>query len=797
MSGIFKDSEQGEFIQAFVDEGREMLENVEPLLIELESSSGSSSVVDSEVLNTIFRLFHSLKGAAGFLHLNTVAKVTHEAETLLDMFRKGTAILNSGHIDLLNRTTDFMGKMMNSIENKLDDSGFDDEAVLIVKDLNLTIKLLSGETVEAPAPAPPVAPQERIEEAAEEPFSVETPATEETDKMQLVVTPEMAKQFVTEAEELLEKAETAIINLEKEPDNKDFISEAFRSIHSFKGNSGFFGYSDLENISHKAENVLDILRDCSTGDGDEALTLILQVIDFLRGGISDIYAGKDPVIPGTQGLIALLESAAANLGKSAKATKPGPSKANKEISEESKPAKPAGGVPTISLPAIDTAPSTGSSNAATGVSAADDDHKAADRKVQESKNTQRQSIRVDVEKLDILMDLVGELVIAEAMVAQNPDIKGLGIPLDRFEKSIMHLDKITRDLQSVSTSIRMIPLSGTFRKMIRLVRDLGQKSGKKVSLEIIGEETEVDKTVIEQINDPLVHIIRNSIDHGLEMPDDRLAKGKPALGNVTLEAKYVGGEVWILIRDDGAGLNREKILSKARERGLIDNDGSEMKNEDVFMLIFQPGFSTADKITDVSGRGVGMDVVRRNIEGIHGKVEVRSEKDRGTMVILRIPLTLAIIDGMIVQAGGNLYTIPVISIKESFKIKQSSVTRTMDGMEIVNIRGQLLPVIRVHELFNISHDRADLESGTIIVAENEEKSVCLFIDEVINQQQIVVKGLSNYIGNIKGVSGCTILGDGDISLILDIAGIIDLAETGYVQGMRTFKNPQAQTLVNN
>jgi two-component system, chemotaxis family, sensor kinase CheA len=191
-----------------------------------------------------------------------------------------------------------------------------------------------------------------------------------------------------------------------------------------------------------------------------------------------------------------------------------------------------------------------------------------------------------------------------------------------------------------------------------------------------------------------------------------------------------------------------------------------------------------------------MDVVRRNIEGIHGKVEVRSEKDRGTMVILRIPLTLAIIDGMIVQAGGNLYTIPVIAIKESFRIKQSSVTRTMDGLELVNIRGQLLPVVRVHELFNISNERADLESGTIIVAENEEKSICLFIDEVINQQQIVVKGLSNYIGNIKGVSGCTILGDGDISLILDIAGIIDLSETGYVPGMRTFKNPQTQELIN-
>ena len=791
MSETYRDSEQREFIQAFVDEGREMLENVEPLLIELESRSDSTSVVDSEVLNTIFRLFHSLKGAAGFLHLNTVAKVTHQAETLLDLFRKGDAILTSDHIDLLNRTTDFIGNLINSIETTMEDTGFDSQADNIVSDLNQAIKLLTGaESLQIPAKSPAVAANgpSATGTSNNSPSTVaDADDADDNNKLQMSITPEMIKQFVMESEELLEKAESAIISLEKEPDNKECISEAFRALHSFKGNSGFFGYSDLESISHRAESLLDILRTHHGSDADEALTLILQVIDFLRGGVADLYSGKDPVIAGTQGLIALLETVAAKLGGS---DKPQPEKSNQNTAAvipadktDTKIKIVAPRAETASAPRDNTPPP-------------EKDSKSGDRKIPEVQSSQRQSIRVDIEKLDILMDLVGELVIAEAMVAQNPDLKGLGVSLDRFEKSIMQLDKITRDLQSVSMSIRMIPLSGTFRKMIRLVRDLAQKSGKKITLDIIGEETEVDKTVIEQINDPLVHIIRNAIDHGLETPDDRLAKGKPAVGNIILEAKYVGGEVWIMIRDDGGGLNRDKIIAKARERGLIESDGSDMRDDEVWMLIFQPGFSTADKITDVSGRGVGMDVVRRNIEGIHGKVEVRSGKDTGTMVILRLPLTLAIIDGMIVRAAGNLYTIPVIAIKESLKIKNNSVTKTMDGQELVNIRGKLLPIVRVHEIFSLDSGVVDLEEGTIIVAENEQKSVCLFVDEVIQQQQIVVKGLSNFIGNITGVSGCTILGDGDISIILDIAGMIELAENEFGRGIGKIRRGSEIQLVN-
>jgi two-component system chemotaxis sensor kinase CheA len=394
--------------------------------------------------------------------------------------------------------------------------------------------------------------------------------------------------------------------------------------------------------------------------------------------------------------------------------------------------------------------------------------------VKEIKIGQQQVIRVDLEKLDKLLDLVGELVISEAMVANDQDLRGL--ELERFEKAVLHLDKITRDIQEVAMSMRMIPLSGTFSKMVRLVRDLSHKVNKKVSLEIIGEETEVDKTIIEQISDPLVHLIRNAVDHGIEEPEERIAAGKPESGRLTIEAKHSAGEVWITIEDDGKGLDRERILRKGIERGLISDEEVDMTDEEVWRLIFEPGFSTADKVSSISGRGVGMDVVKRNIEKLRGKVDIRSEKGAGTVFAVRIPLTLAIIEGMVVKVGQNRYTIPINSIKESLQPAGNQVTRMPDKLELVSIRGELLPVIRLHELYNVASDCQSLNSGILVVVENGEKKCCLFVDEVLGQQQIVIKGLSSYLGHVKSVSGCAILGDGDISMILDIDDLINSTE---------------------
>ncbi|MCK5404212.1 MAG: chemotaxis protein CheA, partial [Desulfobulbaceae bacterium] len=390
----------------------------------------------------------------------------------------------------------------------------------------------------------------------------------------------------------------------------------------------------------------------------------------------------------------------------------------------------------------------------------------------------RQDIRVDLDKLDSLINLIGEMVIAENMVIHNPDL--LGLELENFNKAGQHLIKIVRELQEMAMTIRMIPVSGLFRRMMRLVHDLSRKSGKKVDLELIGETTEMDKTVIEKITDPLVHLIRNSMDHGIEDPEGRKQADKSETGLITLSASHEEGNVLITIVDDGQGLAKDKILAKAIDRGLLEDDGSHMSDKEVFNLIFLPGFSTAEKVTDVSGRGVGMDVVRQNLEAIKGKVEIVSTEGKGTTIILRIPLTLAIIDGMLVRTGKSHYIVPILSIRESFQPETDAITVSPDGQELVRVRENLLPIVRLHELHNVTPDTRELEKGILIVLEAGEEKTCLFVDELMGQQQTVIKGLSNYISktnNIRGVSGCTILGNGEVCLIIDVRSLRDFTES--------------------
>ena len=386
--------------------------------------------------------------------------------------------------------------------------------------------------------------------------------------------------------------------------------------------------------------------------------------------------------------------------------------------------------------------------------------------------SQQSIISVNVAKLDKLMDLVGELVISEAMVTQNPDLRGL--TLHNFQKASRQLRKITGELQDTVMSIRMVPLSTTFQKMRRIVRDMCKKLGKEVHLEIIGEETEVDKNVIEHISDPLMHLIRNSIDHGIEKQEERVRAGKDKSGKITLEAKNAGGEVLIVIKDDGRGLDKEKILKKAREKGLLDKSESEMSDKEIYSLIFLPGFSTKENITEFSGRGVGMDVVSKNINDIGGSLAVESSLGEGTIITIKIPLTLAIIDGMTVRVGNSRYTISNTSIRESFKVKIGNVIKDPDGNEMIMVRGQCYPVLRLHQFYKVKTEVTEISDGIIVMVENEEQSACIFADELLGQQQVVVKALPRYIKKVKGLTGCTLLGDGSISLILDAAQIVNL-----------------------
>ncbi len=393
----------------------------------------------------------------------------------------------------------------------------------------------------------------------------------------------------------------------------------------------------------------------------------------------------------------------------------------------------------------------------------------------ENRSLHQNIISVDVVKLDKLMDMMGEMVIAEAMVTQNPELKAL--QLNSFYKAARQLRKITGEMQDMVMSIRMVPLSATFRKMYRIVRDMGRKLNKEVELTLSGENTEVDKNIIEHISDPLMHLVRNAIDHGIEASDERIRLGKPRAGQITLEAKNAGNDVLIIIRDDGRGLDRDKILRKAMEHGLIHKPENEMTEKEIYNLIFLPGFSTNDRVTEFSGRGVGMDVVVKNLEAVGGSVSVDSFEGSGTVTTLKIPLTLAIIDGMNIRVGNARYTLPTTSIQETFRAKAKDIIKGGTGKEMIMVRGNCYPVFRLHEEFGVATEITDLTKGIMLMTAQEGKGLCLFADELLGQHQVVVKTLPSYMKNIRKVeklAGCTLLGDGSISLILNIGGLLSL-----------------------
>jgi two-component system chemotaxis sensor kinase CheA len=389
-----------------------------------------------------------------------------------------------------------------------------------------------------------------------------------------------------------------------------------------------------------------------------------------------------------------------------------------------------------------------------------------------NKNGKQQSIiSVNTSKLDMLLDLVGEIVISEAMVTKNPDLKGL--QLDNFYKASRQLTKLTNELQDIVMSIRMVPVSITFHKMNRIIRDMSKKLNKEVELQIVGEETEVDKNIIDHISDPLMHLVRNSLDHGIEETKERMALGKPEVGKITLEAKNAGGDVFIIVRDDGRGLDRRKIYDKAKKQGLVTRPESELSDKEVFSYILLPGFSTKDSVTEYSGRGVGMDVAKKNIDSIGGTIFIESIKGQETKISIKIPLTLAIIDGLEVSVCNGKYTIPINNIRESFKAKEDDIIADAEGNELIMIRGQAYPIYRLHKLLNIKTNITSISEGIMVMVEDDIRVGCLFVDSLIGEQQVVVKALPSYIKKTRGLAGCTILGDGNISLILDVSGILE------------------------
>ncbi len=399
-----------------------------------------------------------------------------------------------------------------------------------------------------------------------------------------------------------------------------------------------------------------------------------------------------------------------------------------------------------------------------------------------SSQNKQSLISVNLSKLDNLMAIVGEIVITESMVTSCPELAGL--KLDNFTKSARQLRKLTDELQDITMSIRMVPISGVFQKMNRIVRDMGQKLNKDVELVLVGEDTEVDKAIVDCIGDPIMHIVRNSMDHGIEETvEERIHNGKDPKGRITLKAEHTGSEVIISITDDGKGMDHNAILSKAARNGILTKPESEYTKKEILNLTLVPGFSTNETVTEFSGRGVGMDVVKKNIEQVGGVVSISSELGEGTCTTLKIPLTMAIVDGMEIAVGNSIFTIPIHNIRQSFKISASEIIHNVDNSEVIKRMDEFYPVFRLYELYGLETDITNIEDGIIIWVESGDKSYCLFVDELLGGQQVVVKPLPTYLNdfNIKdsGIAGCTILGDGNISIILDVANLYLKAQNIY------------------
>lgn len=614
---------------------------------------------------------------------------------------------------------------------------------------------------------------------------------------------EIFLEFLSESHDHLEESESNILTIEEDPSDLELINAIFRGIHSIKGSAGFLGLTDMQKLSHELETLLDMARKGEITITQEIIGVCLNSIDVLRklrenlaikvdkilGKVADSNSSpkEQPINiqPIIDKILSILNKETnQNKGVVEKQCDTDVPMSESTQADTSQTGKPEGesregylgeilvddGV--ISQEQLDKAlqekdRKIGEILVDEGVTTPDKIDKALQQQsLQRQSGLQSRTVKVDTNKLDSLFDLVGELVISTTLI--SGEMKSTNN--NGSSKNLPQLNKITKDIQNQVMSMRMVSLKQTFQKMSRLVRDVSKQAGKQIKLQISGEETELDKNVIEEIADPLVHILRNSIDHGIEPENERVDKGKPKEGTVRLSAFHKGGNIVIEIEDDGKGLQKDRILKKAIEKGII-KDQSETSDNQIYNLIFAPGFSTAEKVTNISGRGVGMDVVKRNIDKLRGKAEVTSHEGKGTLVTIKLPLTLAIIDGIVVKVGNMKYIIPTISIEESLRPKQEEINTIKNKGEVINMRGNLFPLVRLHKLYNIQTTMTNPWDAIAVIVETEGGRISIMVDELLGQQQVVIKSLGERFKNVKGISGGAILGDGKVGLILDVSGI--------------------------
>lgn len=762
-------------LDMFIFEMGQLLDQLEQLIIECEDGYSMDNI------NEIFRIMHTVKGSAAMMMFDNVSKTAHAVEDLFFYLREEnpTDVNYSSLTDIVLEGMDFI---KNELAKIAEGGEADTDPTEVIKRIKLFLGVLKGENTEDLAQPEPKK-EESNDESHEKPSS-EVKFTnrfechlyfEEESGMENVRSFNLLNQLkdfgeilhtvpkevtAVESEEIIKKeglkfmiATDLPYEQIHETINSTIYLKSFElNVYApkrYKATIYFEDGCEMENVrSYTVEHNLkeiadDIVTDPEYLMAEENIEPIREKGFKIWFSINKDYEEVQEILNQTVFLKSLFleEVEEGNEEEPKNDSKVEDSKVEEPKVEEVKKEEPKKEVKTNK----------------------DNNTKKA--------AANQQMISVSIGKLDQLLNLMGELVISEAMTTQNPDLDGLD--LENFNKSARQLRKIIKDVQDNVMSMRMVTLDATFFKMQRIVRDMCKALGKNVDLIIEGRETEVDKNIIEHIADPLMHIIRNSVDHGVELPEVRLKNGKDEKGTIKLEARNSGGEILISVKDDGAGINKAKVMAKAKAAGILKKPEEEYTDREIYQFIFHAGLSTKEAVTNYSGRGVGMDVVTANIEAVGGSIVVESEEGYGTTTILKIPLTLAIIEGMLISMGGAKYTLPISSIKETFKAKKESIFMDPDGNEMITIRDEVYNVVRLYDFFNAQTQIKDIEEGVVIMLESEGRAVCLFVDELIGEQQVVVKSIPQYIKKVKGISGCTLLGNGDISLIIDIAGFFD------------------------
>ncbi len=737
-----------ELIAEFTIESQEGLANIEQQLLAIEAGGAD---VDVDLVNSVFRTMHSIKGTAGFLGLNRIGSLAHGLEEILNHMRNREIVPSSELVSTVLQAADRMKQLIDAVESS-NEAEIDDH----VSALQRHRPQREPRAESAPGSQPPAprsaAPQPTATAPRPAPIPTPPPAAEPPSAASSAASSDAVREFLVECYENLDQVDRDLLVLEQDPTAVHLLRGIFRAVHTIKGGAGFLGLKSLETLAHAAENLLGKLRDGVMRLTPELATVLLTTVDKCREGLKLLETRGSDAGFDAAAVMSRLEAAVRDGGKA-------PTVAEKSVAAPESPTVAPSAAVKPAVPPTDA----GAAAAVTGVDT---------------------TIRVDVALLDKLMTRVGELVLARNQILQRSNLSDDA----EFTSTAQRLNLITTELQEGVMKTRMQPIGNVWAKFPRVVRDLSGQLGKQVRIEMEGKETELDKTIIEAIKDPLTHVIRNSVDHGIESPAIRTAAGKPAEGTLLLRAYHEGGQVNIEIVDDGAGLNLDRIRRKSVERGMLTADqAARLSDRDAAQLIFAPGFSTAEQVTSVSGRGVGMDVVRTNIEKIGGTIDLQSRPGAGTTIKIKIPLTLAIIPALVVTNDGDRYAIPQVSLLELVRLDGDQARRGIEdvhGAPVYRLRGKLLPLVYLSERFGATRESIAAryaDAGTpvnIVVLRADDRQFGLVVDKVNDTEEIVVKPLGKQLKGISEYAGATIMGDGDVALILDVKGLAVAAGLG-------------------